>query len=247
MALRDVLPLGLRMRGGHGLWSIVAFAFPSAALAQEEHYGVAVLLFVAETLFALALLGMRLGIAWRASGADAALRERLRRTRRNIPGVLVMIAVGLVWGLAIAGLSLALRPPDDLLPTVIARAQPMMAGLLLAAVLDTLIAPVRSPAWLETGIAWQASRSSVLLVSILVGLPLAWYFGVQGLVWSFLGLRLIADLGGMRRGERERIRSLTFDGPQEPDRAARDVPRTPPAFSTAHARHDPRDPRRLPG
>ncbi|WP_396624004.1 hypothetical protein [Luteitalea sp.] len=245
MALRAALPLGLRFGAGHGLWSIVAFVFPSAALVQQEHYGVAVLLFLAETVLALALLGVRLVVAWRASADEPDVRARLVRTRRSIPGALAMILVCLAWGIGFAGLALRLSPPDDLLATLAARGRPMASGLLLAAILDTIIAPVRSPVWLETGIAWQASRASVVLVSILIGLPLTYFFGIQGMLWSFLGLRLFADLGGMARGERERIRSTMFDGP-ELDPAARERPKAPPAFSSGHARYDRNDPGRLP-
>ncbi|BCS34578.1 hypothetical protein TBR22_A38060 [Luteitalea sp. TBR-22] len=242
-------PLGsllARFGAGRGLWSIVAFVFPSAALVQGEHYGIAVLLFVAETAIALALLGVRLAIAWRASAAEPEVRARLKRTRRSVPGALLMILVGLVWGVGFAGVALGLSPPDDLLDTMMARARPMVGGLLLAAILDTVVAPVRSPAWLETGIAWQASRASVVIVSILIGLPIAYFFGGQGMLWSFLGLRLFADLGGMKPGERERIRATMFDGPEGIDPAARNTPKAPPTFSAGHARHDRNDPTRLP-
>lgn len=241
-----LLALGTRASAGRGLWSVVSFAVPSASLLDEEHYGVAVLLFVAETLIALALLGVRLTVAWRASADELAVRDRLRKTRRNIPGVLVMTAVGLVWATAMAALTLGVQPPDDLLGVLAGRLQPLALGLLAAALLDTIIAPVRSPVWLETGIAWQASRASVVLASILFGLPFAAYFGVSALLWSFLGLRLIADLGGMTRGERERIRSLTFDSGGSADSRTLDRPKAPPTFVGAHARHDVRDPRRLP-
>jgi hypothetical protein len=76
--------------------------------------------------------------------------------------------------------------------------------------------------------------------------PFAWYFGVQSLAWSLLGLRVIADAGGMRGSERERIRASMFAGPAAPDLSVRDTAKAPPAYSAAHARHQSSDPRRLP-
>lgn len=246
MVLRAALPLGLRIGAGHGLWSVVAFAFPSIALLQEEHFGVALLLFLAETIAALAILGVRLATAWRASASDPALRARLRRTRDGTKGVLLMVFVCAAWGVGLAGLTLVLNPPEDLVANALARGGPMLGALLLAAVLDTAMAPVRAPEWLEAGLAWQASRTSVVVVSILAGLPFAWYFGLQTFAWTFLGLRLMADAGGLRRSERERIRAQMFDGSGTPDLTVRDTAKAPPPFAATYARHEANDPRRLP-
>lgn len=212
MALRAALPVGVRLWAGQSLWSVVAFAFPSVALLQEEHYGVAVPLFLAETLVALAILGLRLATTWRVSTNDPVLRVRLRRTRKGAKGVLLKVGVGLAWGVGLAGVTLVLNPPDNLVASAVARGGPMVGALLLAAVVDTVFAPVGAPEWLEAGLAWQASRASVVVVSILAGLPFALYFGLQSLTWSFLGLRVIADAGGMRLSERERIRASMFEG-----------------------------------
>lgn len=243
---RDMLvSLGARSFAGRGVWGIAAFLFPSLAAVEQDGAAAAVLLYLTETVVALAILWLRLQVAWRASSDDAAARARLARTRQGVVGVLLMILICLVWGLGLAGYLTVVSEPRVVWATFVDRAGPMVGMLLLAAVLDTVIAPVRTPAWLETGFAWQASRSSVVVVSMLVGVPLAFWLGAPALVWSFLGLRLIADLGGLRGSERERIRATMFDGPVI-DPAARNVAKAPRRFSATLARYQTEDPRRLP-
>ena len=69
----------------------------------------------------------------------------------------------------------------------------------------------------------------------------------QGFFWIFFALRLLSDLGGLRPGERERIRARIFDKPASEstsDLSARSS--APPPFSRSHARLEADDPRRLP-
>lgn len=245
MARDALLSLGARSFAGRGLWGIAAFLFPSLAAAEQDGAAAAVLLYLTETIVALAILWLRLQVAWRASRGDAPTHARLSRTRRGLAGVLLMILVCVVWGLGLVGFLTVTSEPRAVWATFAERSGPMVAMLLLAAVLDTIVAPVRTPAWLETGFAWQASRSSIVVVSMLIGVPLAFWFGPTALVWSFLGLRLFADLGGLKRSERERIRANLFDGPA-PDPSARNVPKAPPRFSATHARYETDDPQRLP-
>lgn len=246
MAREALVSLGVRSLAGRGLWGLVAFVFPSLAAVEQDGAAAAVLLYLTETVVALAILLLRLQVAWRASGDDEPTRARLSRTRQGVGGVLLMILVCLVWGLGLVGYLTVMSEARAVWATFIERSGPMIAMLLLAALLDTIVAPVRTPAWLETGFAWQASRSSIVVVSMLVGGPLAFWFGAPALVWSFLALRLLADLGGLRRSERERIRAQMFDGLVPPDRAVRESPKAPPRFSATHARYEADDPRRLP-
>jgi len=246
MARDAVIALGTRAWAGRGVWSIAAFLFPSLAAVQQDGAATAVLLYLTETAVALAILWLRLQAAWRASHDEAETLARLRRTRMGTAGVLAMVGVGLVWGLGLAGFLAVDAGIGASWDAFVQRVGPMLGTLLLAAILDTVFAPVRTPAWLETGMAWQASRASVVVVSMLIGAPLVYWFGSTALVWSFLGLRLLADIGGFKRSERERIRANMFDGPVPPDPRVRDVPKAPPPLSAAHARHGINDPRRLP-
>lgn len=246
MARDALVSLGARSFAGRGLWGVAAFLFPSLAAAEQDGAAVAVLLYLTETVVALAILWLRLQVAWGASRDDDPARARLHRTRRALAGVLAMVAICLVWGLGLAGFLTVLSDPPAVWASFRDRSGPMAAALLAAAALDTLIAPVRTPAWLETGFAWQASRSSVVVVSMLIGGPLALWFGASALVWSFLGLRFLADVGGLRRSERERLRANLFDGPAPPDPSVRDAAKAPPRFSAAHARSEVIPSRRLP-
>lgn len=243
-----VSAVGLRFGAGHGLWSLAAFLFPSLALARGEPLSVAMGLFLLETLAAVTLLSARLGVAWLATRNDPDARAPMRRVVHGLWGVLLMTAIAAGYGLAVVVGALYVEGAEEAWPELLARGRWLLVVLTGTAVLDSIVAPVRAPRWLETNLAWQASRSSVLVVSILLGIPLAlWMRSPVAFVWPFLGLRLIADVGGLRASERERIRSLMFDAP---DRAstpgATGTPTAPPAFSRRHARYDVNDPRRLP-
>ena len=87
------------------------------------------------------------------------------------------------------------------------RARWMAIMLFGGALLDTVMAPVRSVDWLESAAAWQGSRTSVLVIGFLVGTPLMLWFGnSQAYLWPWMALRLFADLNGLRPSERERLR-----------------------------------------
>ena len=96
--------------------------------------------------------------------------------------------------------------------------------------------------------AWQGSRTAVMTLVLMLGWPVMLFSGTsQGFFWIFFALRLLSDLGGLRPGERERIRARMFDKPAREstsDLAARAS--APPPFSRSHARLDADDPGRLP-
>ena len=94
------------------------------------------------------------------------------------------------------------------------RARWMALVLLGGAVLDSLLAPVRSVTWLESAAAWQASRTSVIVIAFLIGTPIMlWSGNSQGYFWAWFGLRLFSDVNALRPAERERLR-LHFLGPE---------------------------------
>jgi hypothetical protein len=65
--------------------------------------------------------------------------------------------------------------------------------------------------WLETGVAWQGSRTAVLFLCVLLGWPLMLFTGTtQSFFWIFFALRLLSDFGSLKPGERERIRTTMF-------------------------------------
>ncbi len=118
------------------------------------------------------------------------------------------------------------------------RARWMALMLCASAVIDSVLAPVRSVHWLEIGVSWQGSRTAVLCLAVLLGWPIILVMGTaQGFVWTFFVLRLLSDVGSLRQSERERIRATMFDRPGDPAAPIGEVAKAPPSFSAAHRRH----------
>lgn len=102
------------------------------------------------------------------------------------------------------------------------RAKWMALSLLASAGLDSVIAPIRSVTWLESGVSWQGSRTAVMILAVLLGWPVMLLTGTtQSFFWVFFGLRLLSDLGSLRPAERERIRAQMFGEPYTSDHEAR--------------------------
>lgn len=218
MARDALLSLGTRIGAGHGLWAIVAFIFPTLAVVKDDSVALAMLLFLLETLLASSLLGVRVLASRRAMAGNDGARQRLATVGNTLMifvgpfslacavmlGVVVMIEVSkgrAVYDLAAFG----------------DRARWMAVMLLATAALDSLLAPVRSVQWIETAVAWQGSRTAVMLLAVLLGWPVMLFTGTsQGLFWAFFGLRLLSDLGSLTSGERERIRAQMFGEPYQP-------------------------------
>lgn len=212
------MSLGTRFGAGHGLWSLVAFAFPTLAIVKDDSVALAMLLFVTETMCASALLGARLLVSRRAMAGEDDARRRLHEVGKALLifvtpfslacavmlGVVTVIEVQkgrAVFDLALFG----------------ERVKWMAMMLLASAVLDSIIAPVRSVHWLETGVAWQGSRTAVLFLCVLLGWPVMLFTGTtQAFFWIFFALRLLSDFGSLKPGERERIRAQMFGEPYVP-------------------------------
>ena len=210
--VRPATSLATRFAAGHGLWAVVAFLFPTFAVVKDESIVLAMLLFLMETLLASAVLAVRLRVSRRALGDDDRARRRLHEVGKAL-GIFVVpfslacvVLLGVVTFIEIANG----RASHDV-AMLVTRARSMAAMLLGAAVLDSLIAPVRSVRWLESAVAWQSSRTAVMFLAVLVGWPVMLWTGTsQGLFWSFFGLRLLSDLGSLVPAERERITTRMF-------------------------------------
>jgi hypothetical protein len=229
-----------RLGAGRAAWAAIAFLFPTLAIVQDGNVAIAMLLFIIETLLATALLGGRLAIATRAGAGDGDARARLGEVRKLLL-ILVLpfsVACGVMLA-AVTGIEHANTGRFAGAATGLAtRASWMAAALLASAILDTVIAPVRSVQWLETSAAWLWSRTAVMFLTMLIGWPVMLFTGTsQAFAWIFFVFRLLTDLGTLRPGERERIRAVAFGGPREPDPSVRDVAKAPPTFSASHARH----------
>jgi hypothetical protein len=254
MARQALLSIGARFGAGHGLWSIVAFVFPTVAIVKDDSVALAMLLFVVETLLASALLAVRLLVTRRALARDDHARRRLNDIRNALLFFVTpfSLACAVMVGAA-TFIEVANGRASYEVWAYVERARWMAAMLLASAVLDSLIAPVRSVHWLETGVAWQGSRTAVLFLCVLLGWPVMLFTGTtQAFFWIFFALRLLTDVGSLKPGERERIRTNMFGPAYAPTApvAATAEPETtrpgtqPPPFSPAHARHDMDHPRR---
>lgn len=202
------------------------------------------LLFVLETLLASALLWGRLLIASRASDGDHQTLARIREVRRLLLMLVLpfSLASGLMLGLVTLGEHVNTGRFEGAMATFTSRATWMAGALLASAVLDALVAPVRSVQWLEATGAWQWSRTAVLCLTMLLGWPVMLFTGTtQAFAWIFFAFRLLTDVGTLNAAERERIRAVVFDTPGTPDPSVGDVSKAPPPYSPAHARHDAND------
>jgi hypothetical protein len=238
--------LGARANAGHGVWAVVAFVFPTLATVKDDSVILAILLFVLETLLASAVLFVRTLAGARGHAHDDMARRRIVETRRVLQFFVApfSLACMVMFGAVALIESGKGRLPVEGLALLGERAS-WMAGMLLAsAVLDTLVAPVRSVRWLETAVAWQGSRTSVMTLVLLLGWPVMLFTGTsQAFFWAFFALRLLSDLGSLWPGQRERIRANMFDRPVVADATLGQVGTAPPSFSRDHARHDVNDSR----
>jgi hypothetical protein len=247
MARHALLSMGTRFSAGHGLWSLVAFLFPAAALIKDDSVGMAMLLFLLETLLASALLVARLAASRRAAGADHEARRRLGEAIRTLQFFVLPFSLGCA---VLLGAATFIEVEKGRAAFEVAahvdRAKWMAVSLLASACLDSVIAPIRSVTWLETGVSWQGSRTAVMTLVLILGWPVMLLTGTtQSFFWIFFGLRLLSDLGSLKRGERERIRCRMFGPPYVPGAPGSAVAEpgmavdtAPPPFSPAHARHE---------
>ena len=212
MAFQSWQSLATRFGAGHGVWSLASFFFPAFAIVKDESVSLAMLLFLLETLLASALLAARVGVSRRVMRADPSAVRRLGEVLK----ILLLFVLPFSLGCAVLLGAVTFIEIDKVRATFDAavhadRVKWMALTLLASAVLDSILAPVRSVNWLETGVAWQGSRTAVLFLCVLLGWPVMLFTGTtQAFFWIFFFLRLLSDFGSLKPGERERIRSTMF-------------------------------------
>ncbi len=222
MASHVLQSLAVRLGGGRSLWAVAAFLFPTLAIVKDDSVALAMLLFVGETLLASALLAIRVMVSRRASHTQPGAASRLHEAWRVLLFFVGPFSLACAFMLAVVtfietsngGLQVDMRAFLD-------RAAWMALALLASAVIESLLAPVRTVHWIESGISWQGSRTAVLFLAVLVGWPVMLVTGTtQGFFWIFFMLRLLSDLGSLRASERERIRARIFGEPYVPGASA---------------------------
>jgi hypothetical protein len=207
MALQSALSQGVRAIAGRGVWVGTSFAFPALALFKDDSVALAMVLFILETLLGSAILAVRLRLARRASTEPEASARVGKALRLLGEFVLPFSVVPCFLLIAFTAIDAQRVDVWAWYATYASRAQGMALLLVAGAVLDTLIAPVRTVMWLETAAAWQASRTSVLVLAFMLGVPVMILKNTtQGFFWAYFGLRLFSDINGLRPDERERLR-----------------------------------------
>ena len=158
---------------------------------------------------------MRVAFARRAAADQPDAVHRLSRAVRLV--FQMVLPFSLVPGLLLLLFAAADVQQGRLVADVggyLERARWMALVLLGGAALDSVLAPVRTVTWLESAAAWQASRTSVLVIAFLVGTPyMVWSGNSQAYFWVWFVLRLFSDVNTLRPSERERLR-LHFLGPE---------------------------------
>ncbi|BCS34579.1 hypothetical protein TBR22_A38070 [Luteitalea sp. TBR-22] len=206
---------------GWSLRSAAAIGFPSVAVVDDHRPTLAILLYLVEAVLASALLWMRTGIALvgarrRAGPTETRDQERQRwalRKARNLAGAVV--AVGII-GAPFLWMAALLGDPGTPWRTVqaevIGRGQWIALVLLLSAIVDSLVAPVRSAEWLQSSVAMQMNRVILLHPVIMFGYGL---FAITGSLLGMVGLfvvgRLLMDLNAMFGNAREGARKQWFE------------------------------------
>lgn len=199
---------------GSLLRSGAAIAFPSVALLGDKQPALGILLYLVEIILTALMLVVRTSLsAWLVSRAVArgtADERDLSALGKARDLAMVIVAVG-VMGSPFLWVAVLLAHPDmhwqALRDTVIDRGQWIAAIVLASAFLDTLVAPVRTPEWLQASVAMQMNRTVLLHPVIMFGYLLFAVTGsLAGMLVIFVVGRLLMDLNALRRGTRERAR-----------------------------------------
>ena len=200
-----------------------AVLFPSFAVVEDRQPELGILLYLLETVLWSAVLFARsavnLAVLRRVDDAAAHAREISQlRLARELTWVTLMIGAVM---LPLLGMGVfAVRggewtPQWDMLRE---RGSWLAVTVLTGAALDTLVAPVRSPLWLQSAVAQQVTRLFVLHPVVMFGFVLYNMTGsTRGMVAIFVGVRLVVDISGWRPGIRELRRRRWFKTLAEPE------------------------------
>lgn len=204
---------------GWSVRSAAALGFPSLAVLDDRQPALAILLYLLEVILASCLLLVRtstpLVTGWfRRAGhtrEDAVAHRGLRRAR-DLAGAVVFVGIVGAPFLWIAALLGAPDTPWQALQhDVLERGRWIALVLLASAVLDSLLAPVRSVEWLQASVAMQMNRVILLHPVIMVGWGL---FAVTGSLLGMVGIfvvgRLLMDLNALFGNARENARQQWF-------------------------------------
>lgn len=186
----------------------VAVAFPSVALLDDRQPALGILLYLVEIILTALMLLARTAVATLLVSRDA------RQESADEPDVLALrktrdlatttVAVGLL-GLPFLLVAVLLAHPEldwpVLRDSVLDWGRWVAVLIVASALLDTLVAPVRTPEWLHTSVTMQMTRTLLLHPVILFGFLLFGLTGsLTGMVVVFVAVRVVLDLSTMFRG-----------------------------------------------
>lgn len=191
-----------------------AIAFPSLALLHDKQPALGILLYLVEIILTAVMLLARTSLSEvlvsRAARRGAARTQDVWDVRKARRLAAAIVAVGLM-GAPFLWLAVLIAHPDmrwqTLRDTVLDRGEWIALIVLSSAVLDALVAPVRSAEWLQTSVAVQMNRTILLHPVIMFGYMIFAVSGtLAGMVAIFVGGRLLMDLNALRSGTRDRAR-----------------------------------------
>lgn len=189
------------------LRSGVAVVFPSVALLEDRQAALAILLYLVEIILTALTLVVRTRVAAsvvaRAARAGDADAQTVRATKEATDLAMTSVGVALL-GIPFLLVAVLLAHPEmdwpTLRSTVVERGQWLAIFILASAVLDTLVAPVRSVAWVSASVAMHMRRIILLHPVILFGFLLFGLTGsLSGMVILFVAGRLVMDASAMGR------------------------------------------------
>jgi hypothetical protein len=215
----------LRTQLGSLVRSAAAVLFPSIAVLEDDAPEIAILLYLLETVLWSALLFGRsvvnLFVLQRAGGSAGASRQISQlRLARELTWVTLLIGAVLLPLLGMGLFAVRGGSWEQQWHMLVERARWLSLLVLASAVLDTLIAPVRSQLWLQTAVAQQMTRLFVLHPVVMFGFVLYNLTGsTAGIIAIFFTVRILVDISGWRRANRQARRArwfgrLTEDEPQ---------------------------------
>lgn len=214
-----LIALVLRSRLGDIVRSGGAILVPSLVVLNDHYPELGILLYLAETAMSSALLLVRAGVSLRstrrrfgagASGVSGRQVSQLRKAR-ELTVWAVVISVAVLPLLTMAVLAVRAGEWGPRIEMLTDRAKWMALVVVASAVLDSLIAPVRSMTWLQSSVAAQQVRLIVLHPVVMFGFVIYNLTGsALGLVGIFVTLRLLVDAWGWRTGTRAYLRRRCF-------------------------------------
>ena len=210
MPLDALTGFAARAWWGGVLRSGVAIAVPSLAVLDDDLPAVGILLYLIEVLTSAILLYGQTGVAHllarRAVATDGAVphdRASLQQARAHA-GMVVgigLICAPFLWVAALIGSRG--HAWQDVLAQVVERGGWLVLCIMVSGVIDTVLAPVRSPAWLRTMATYQLTRVWLLHPVILFGFLLYALTGsLLGMLGLFVGGRLLMDINALRHALR---------------------------------------------